>query len=139
MKMIQIPESLFVALMKYHVLGIEDCLPEIKIGLEQVQTELQEDTQKVVEKYVKAKTDAAMKKDFLHFVTQENPKSELTKLASKVWKSFKTWWERTKKKPEVEKAAKESVLKKLQRSKQEVAEAMIDGSRKVNKKKDQYR
>ena len=35
MKMIQIPESLFVALMKYHVLGIEDSLPEIKIGLEQ--------------------------------------------------------------------------------------------------------
>ena len=35
MKMIQIPESLFVELMKYHVLGIEDSLPEIKIGLEQ--------------------------------------------------------------------------------------------------------
>lgn len=111
---------------------------EVIDSLEQVQTELQEDTQKVVEEYVKAKTDAAMKKDFLHFVTQENPKPELAKLASKVWKSFKTWWERTKK-PEVERAAKESVLKKLQRSKQEVAEAMIDGSRKVNKKKDQYR
>ena len=35
MKMVQIPESLFVELMKYHVLGIEDSLPEIKIGLEQ--------------------------------------------------------------------------------------------------------
>ena len=35
MKMVQIPESLFVELMKYHVLGIEDCLPEIKNGLEQ--------------------------------------------------------------------------------------------------------
>lgn len=35
MKMIQIPESLFVALMKYHVLGIEDTLPEIQKGLEQ--------------------------------------------------------------------------------------------------------
>lgn len=35
MKMIQIPESLFVALMKYHVLGIEDALPEIQKGLEQ--------------------------------------------------------------------------------------------------------
>lgn len=33
--MIQIPESLFVALMKYHVLGIEDTLPEIQKGLEQ--------------------------------------------------------------------------------------------------------
>lgn len=35
MKMVQIPESLFVELMKYHVLGIEDSLPEIKKGLEQ--------------------------------------------------------------------------------------------------------
>lgn len=35
LKMVQIPESLFVALMKFHVLGIEDCLPEIKNGLEQ--------------------------------------------------------------------------------------------------------
>ena len=35
LKMIQIPESLFVALMKFHILGIEDCLPEIKSGLEQ--------------------------------------------------------------------------------------------------------
>lgn len=35
MKMIQIPESLFVELMKFHVLGIEDSLPEIKKGLEQ--------------------------------------------------------------------------------------------------------
>ena len=35
LKMIQIPESLFVELMKYHVLGIEDCLPEIQKGLEQ--------------------------------------------------------------------------------------------------------
>ena len=35
MKMVQIPESLFVELMKYHVLGIEDVLPEIQKGLEQ--------------------------------------------------------------------------------------------------------
>ena len=35
MKMIQIPESLFVELMKYHVLGIEESLPKIKTGLEQ--------------------------------------------------------------------------------------------------------
>ena len=33
--MVQIPESLFVELMKYRVLGIEDSLPEIKNGLEQ--------------------------------------------------------------------------------------------------------
>ena len=35
MKNVQIPESLFVALMKYHVLGIEKCLPEIKKALEE--------------------------------------------------------------------------------------------------------
>lgn len=35
MKMVQIPESLFVELMKFHVLGIEDSLPEIKKGLEE--------------------------------------------------------------------------------------------------------
>lgn len=35
MRNFQISESLFVALVKYHVLGIEDCLPEIKQALEQ--------------------------------------------------------------------------------------------------------
>lgn len=35
MKMVQIPESLFIALMKYHMLGMEECLPEIKRGLEE--------------------------------------------------------------------------------------------------------
>ena len=35
LKMVQIPDSLFVALVKFHVLGIEDCLPEIKKGLEE--------------------------------------------------------------------------------------------------------
>ena len=32
--MIQIPESLFMALMKYHMFEMEECLPEIKSGLE---------------------------------------------------------------------------------------------------------
>ena len=35
LKMVQIPESFFVELMKYHVFGIEDSLPKIKNGLEQ--------------------------------------------------------------------------------------------------------
>ena len=35
LKMVQITENLFVELMKYHVLGIEDSLPKIKNGLEQ--------------------------------------------------------------------------------------------------------
>lgn len=34
MKMVQIPESLFMALMKYHMLEMEEYLPEIKSGLE---------------------------------------------------------------------------------------------------------
>lgn len=33
MKNIQIPEELFIALMKYHLLDIEDVQPEIKKGL----------------------------------------------------------------------------------------------------------
>ncbi|MEG0962599.1 MAG: complexin-2 [Lachnospiraceae bacterium] len=33
MKQIQIPEGLFIALMKYHFLDIEDVQPEIKKGL----------------------------------------------------------------------------------------------------------
>lgn len=35
LKMVEIPEGLFVELMKYHVLGIEDSLPKIKSGLEE--------------------------------------------------------------------------------------------------------
>ncbi|MEE1249710.1 MAG: complexin-2 [Lachnospiraceae bacterium] len=35
MKNIQISEQLFMALMKYHLLGMEDILPEIKRGLEE--------------------------------------------------------------------------------------------------------
>lgn len=33
MKQIQIPEDLFIALMKYHLLDMEDVQPEIKKGL----------------------------------------------------------------------------------------------------------
>ena len=35
LKNIQISEQLFMALMKYHLLGMEDILPEIKRGLEE--------------------------------------------------------------------------------------------------------
>ena len=111
---------------------------EVIDSLEQVHEELQEDTQKVVEEYVKAKIDSTMKKDFLQFVTQEEPKSELAKLATKVWNTFKAWWERTKK-TEVETTARESVLRKLQRNKQQMEEETKTVSRKVDKKKDQYR
>jgi len=34
MKNIQISEELFLALMKYHLIGVEECLPEIQSGLE---------------------------------------------------------------------------------------------------------
>lgn len=34
MKQIQIPEELFIALMKYHILNIQEVQPEIKKGLE---------------------------------------------------------------------------------------------------------
>lgn len=90
-----------------------------------------------MEEYVKAKTDSAMKKDFLQFVTQENPKSELAKLATKVWRTFRILWDKNKR-PEVEKTAREIVLKKLQRHKQEATEQPVN-DKKVDRKKDQYR
>ena len=116
--------------------AIEEKKEEIN-SLEQVHEELQEDTQKVVEEYVKAKTDSSLKKDFLQFVTQEEPKSELAKLATKVWRTFRSWWDKNKK-PEVEKTARESVLRKLQRHKHEAAEQSMK-DKKVDRKKDQYR
>ncbi len=103
----------------------------------QLREELQEDTKKVVEEYVKAKMDSSLKKDFLQFVTQEEPKSERAKLATKVWRTFRAWWDKNKK-PEVEKTARESVLKKLQRLKHEAAEQPVN-DKKVDRKKDQYR
>lgn len=106
-------------------------------SLEQLAEQLHEDTQKEVERFVKAKTDATMKNDFFRFVTQENPTSELARLACKVWNGFKAWWERVKK-PEVEKEARESVLMKLQQHKQKSGEQPVV-DRKKEKKKDQYR
>lgn len=50
--MVQIPESLFVELMKYHVFGLEEALPEIKIGLEQ-----KNEVMMRRELYTKLKTD----------------------------------------------------------------------------------
>ena len=116
--------------------AIEEKKEEIN-SLEQVHEELQEDTQKVVEEYVKAKTDSSLKKDFLQFVTQEEPKSELAKLATKVWRTFRAWWDKNRR-TEVEKTARESVLKKLQRHKHEVTEQPTN-NKKVDRKKDQYR
>ena len=110
---------------------------EVIDSLEHVHEELQEDTQKVVEEYVKAKTDSTMKKDFLQFVTQEEPKSELAKLATKVWRTFRSWWDKNKK-LEVEKTARESVLKKLQRHKKEATEQPVN-DKKEDRKKAQYR
>lgn len=37
-----------------------------------------------------------MKKDFLQFVTEEETKSELAKLATKVWITFRYWWDKNK-------------------------------------------
>lgn len=78
-----------------------------------------------------------MKKDFLQFVTKEEPKSELVKLATKVWRTFRSWWDKNKK-SEVEKTTRESVLKKLQRHKQEAIEQPAN-DKNVDRKKAQYR
>jgi len=82
-------------------------------------------------------SDSTMKKDFLQFVIQEDPKAELAKLATQVWRTFRTWWDKNRR-PEVEKTARESVLKKLQRHKQEATEQPMN-DKKVDRKKDQYR
>ena len=66
----------------------------------------------------------------VHEELQEEPKSELAKLSTKVWRTFRTWWDKNKK--------PESVLKKIKRHKQEVAEQPVN-DKKVDRKKDQYR
>lgn len=60
-----------------------------------------------------------------------------TNILTKVWRTFRAWWDKNKK-PEVEKTARESVLKKLQRHKQEETEQPVN-DKKVYRKKDQYR
>lgn len=67
----------------------------------------------------------------------EEPKSELAKLSTKAWRTFRAWWDKNKR-PEVEKTATESVLKKLQKHKQEATEQPVN-DKKVDRKKDQYR
>jgi len=80
-----------------------------------------DNTDLVVEKYVEAVADSEMKKDFIKYALLENPKSPLGKLISGAWKKFKEWWEKEKK-PRVEEKAKESVLKKLKETKEQMEE-----------------
>ena len=107
-------------------------------SLEQMQTEMEESTQKMVEEYVQKTTEVALKNDFFWFVTQENPTTKLGELAKKVWNQFKDWWERTKK-PKLEAEARESVLQKLQKNKELFPERCNATEQKKDKKKDQYR
>ena len=64
LKMIQIPESLFVELMKYHVFGIEDSLPEIQKGLEQKYFEI---FNKNIEMFNKFKDMGIAEEDLIYF------------------------------------------------------------------------
>ena len=107
-------------------------------SLEQIKTELEESTQQMVEELVQKTTEASLRDDFFKFVTPENPQSELAKLAVKAWKGFKSWWERTKK-PKVEAEARESVLQRLKKNKELIAETNNTTGRKKDKKKEQYR
>ena len=53
-----------------------------------------------------------MKKEFMRYATLENPKTTLGKLVSKAFKTFKEWWDKTKK-PEVAEKVRTSLLQKL--------------------------
>jgi len=94
--------------------------------------EIQDDTDMVVKKYVEAIADAEMKKDFMKYALLENPKSPLGKLISGAWKKFREWWEKEKK-PKVVEKAKESVLKKLKETKEQVEEEKGNVSTEVEK------
>jgi len=107
-------------------------------SLEQIQTELEESNQQMVETLVQKTMEAKLKDDFFKLVTQENPTSELGKLAKKVWGKFKDWWERNKKQ-KVETEVRESVLQKLQKNRELIAGTNSATERKRDRKKDQYR
>ena len=59
--------------------------------------------------------ETLMKKEFMRYATLENPKTTLGKIVSKAFKTFKEWWDKTKK-PEIAEKAKTSILQKLRES-----------------------
>ena len=58
-------------------------------SLEMVMGELQQNTDKVVEKYIESVSDSEMKKDFMNYALLEHPKSPLAKLIVSAWNKFK--------------------------------------------------
>ena len=77
--------------------------------------EMKEDIESTVNQYVDSVVNTEMKKEFMRYATLENPKTTLGKLVSKAFRTFKEWWDKTKK-PEVAEKAKTSILQKLRES-----------------------
>ncbi|WP_242846640.1 hypothetical protein [Butyrivibrio sp. LB2008] len=71
--------------------------------------EMKQDIESKVNQYVDSVVNSEMKKEFMRYATLENPKTTLGKLVSK---TFKEWWDKTKK-PEVAEKARTSLLQKL--------------------------
>ena len=76
---------------------------------------MKEDIESTVNQYVDSVVNSEMKKEFMRYATLENPKTTLGKIVSKAFKTFKEWWDKTKK-PEIAEEAKTSILQKLRES-----------------------
>ena len=76
---------------------------------------MKEDIESTVNQYVDSLVNSEMKKEFMRYATLENPKTTLGKIVSKAFKTFKEWWDKTKK-PEIAEKAKTGILQKLRES-----------------------
>ena len=81
-------------------------------ALDDTAKEMKQDIESKVDQYVDSVVNSEMKKEFMRYATLENPKTTLGKLVSKAFKTFKEWWDKTKK-PEVAEKARTSLLQKL--------------------------
>jgi hypothetical protein len=94
-----------------------DFSKEFYLRLKQQEYEKLEDKCQEKETQIEALDGMAkeMKQEFMRYATLENPKTTLGKIVSKAFKTFKEWWDKTKK-PEIVEKAKTSILQKLRES-----------------------
>ncbi len=95
---------------------------------------MKEDIESTVNQYVDSVVNSEMKKEFMRYVTLENPKTTLGKIVSKAFKTFKEWWDKTKK-PEIAEKAKTSILQKLRESQAIVDQRKEQQSPNLNRNK----
>ena len=81
-------------------------------ALDDTAKEMKQDIESKVDQYVDSVVNSEMKKEFMRYATLENPKTTLGKIVSKAFKTFKEWWDKTKK-PEIAEKARTSLLQKL--------------------------